>query len=53
MREGAPLVAWSAVHGLSGILSLPSPQGQLDHSWAVDIVVSSVRRAIERDPTHR
>lgn len=51
MREGAPLIAWSAVHGLSGILSLPSPQGRLDPSSAAETVVAAVRSAIERGLT--
>ena len=49
MRAAAPLIAWSAVHGVAGVLAMPSG-GRLDPDTAVEQVVGAVRRAIEVRP---
>ncbi|MFM2106399.1 MAG: hypothetical protein RL338_1431 [Chloroflexota bacterium] len=46
MRASAPLIAWSAVHGVAGVLTLPSPADPVDPQEAVESVMRAVRRAL-------
>ena len=46
MRVEAPMVAWSAVHGLAGILVRRMPVEPIEQKSALESVLSGVRRSL-------
>ena len=45
-RPMAPVIAWSAVHGLAGILSSAAPPGGVTPAEATEAVLDGVQRAL-------
>jgi AcrR family transcriptional regulator len=45
-RQMAPVIAWSAVHGLAGILSSTAPPGAVTPAEATEAVLDGVQRAL-------
>ena len=45
-RQMAPVIAWSAVHGLAGILSSAAPPGAVTPAEATEAVLDGVQRAL-------